>query len=262
MRRQVSAELKKFRTIWSTWLILGITAFVTAALTSVIAFAPRRHDRGGVILAVRGSAHWFDSVFSILTVSLDLALVLGILCMTGEYRHKTITPTYLAEPRRGRVVASKLVASVLGGAVVGVVAGAVSLVFGLSVVAGGIGNLSTMLTEYRHVFPGVLAAAVLYAVYGVGLGALLKNQVVAIVVGLGVTAIVEPIVVGVVPAVGKWLPGQAAQALESVTANVSRGFGGGITQLVPWWQGGLALLGYGLVLAVTGALTTLRSDVT
>lgn len=261
MRRLVAAEVKKFTTIWSTWLVLGITAFLVAALTTVVAFAPRRHDHSGVILAVRGSANWFDSAFSVLTVSLDLALVLGILCMTGEYRHKTITPTYLAEPRRGRVVGSKLLASTLGGTAVGIVAGAVALVFGLSVVAGGIGNVTVMLTEYRHVFPGILAAAILYAVYGVGLGALVKNQVVAIVVGLGVTAILEPIVVGVVPSVGKWLPGQAAQALESVTANVSRGLGGA-APLVPWWQGGLALLGYGIVLATAGALTTLRSDVT
>ena len=118
-----------------------------------------------------------------------------------------------------------------------------------------------MLTEYRHVFPGVLAAAILYAIYGVGLGALLKNQVVAIVVGLGVTAILEPIIVAVVPSVGRWLPGQVAQALESVTANAN-GLNNGITHLVPWWQGGLALLGYGVVLAAAGAFTTLRSDVT
>ncbi len=262
MRRQAAAELLKLRTVWSTWLILGITGALIALLTTVIAFAPRRHDRGGVILAARGSPHWFDSVFSILTVSLDLALVLGILSVTGEYRHKTITPTYLAEPRRERVVGAKLLASALGGAAVGVVAGVVALVFGFAVVAGGIGNLTTMLTEYRHVFPGILVAAVLYALYGVGLGALLKNQVVAIVVGLGMTAVVEPIISGVLPAVGKWLPGEAAQALESVTSDVSRGLGGGVTSLVPWWQGGLALLGYGIVLAAAGVLTTLRSDVT
>jgi ABC-2 type transport system permease protein len=261
MRRPVAAELKKFRTIWSTWLILGLTAVITAAITAVIAFAP--HDRGerALLFPPKGTARWFDSIFSPLTISLTLALVLGILCMTGEYRHKTITPTYLAEPRRGRVVVSKLIAAALGGVVVAVVGGAVALIFGFSVVGGGIGTVSTMLTEYRHVFPGVLVAAVLYAIYGVGLGALLKNQVVAIVVGLGVSAILEPIIVAVVPSVGKWLPGQVAQALESVTAN-AQGFNSGITHLVPWWQGGLALLGYGIVLATAGALTTLRSDVT
>jgi len=259
--RHVAAELKKFRTIWSTWLLLGITAFLVAALTAVIAFAPHDRGRRALLFPIRGTTRWFDSIFSSLTVSLTLALVLGILSMTGEYRHKTITPTYLAQPRRGRVVVSKLLASALGGAVVALVAGAVALVFGFSVVGAGIGDVTRMLTEYRHVFPGVLAAAVLYAIYGVGLGALLKNQVVAIVVGLGVTAILEPIIVAVVPSVGRWLPGQVAQALESVTANAN-GLNNGITHLVPWWQGGLALLGYGVVLAAAGAFTTLRSDVT
>ena len=118
-----------------------------------------------------------------------------------------------------------------------------------------------MLTEYRHVFPGVSARPCSSPLYGVGLGALLKNQVVAIIVGLGVTAIVEPIVVAAGPSVGRWLPGQPAQALESVTANAS-GFIGGTTHLVTWWQGGLVLLAYGVVLAAAGSLTTLRSDVT
>ncbi len=261
MRRQVAAEIKKFRTIWSTWLLLGITAFLVGALTSIIAFAPHGRGRRAVLFPMQGTTRWFDAIFSTLSVSLTLALVLGILCMTGEYRHKTITPTYLAEPRRGRVVMAKLLASALGGAAVAVVAGAVALVFGFSVVGAGIGNVGRMLTEYRHVFPGVLGAAILYALYGVGLGALLKNQVVAIIVGLGVTVIVEPILVGVVPSVGRWLPGQLADALQSVTANAS-GFMSGTTNLVSWWQGGLGLLAYGIVLAAAGSLTTLRSDVT
>jgi hypothetical protein len=247
--------------VWSTWLLLAITAVVVSAITAVIGFAPHGRDRSDVLFPVRGTARWFDAVFSAQTTCLTLALILGILCVTGEYRHKTITPTYLAEPRRGRVVAAKLLASAGGGAVVAVIAGVIALAFGFSVVGAGIGNTARMLTEYRHVFPGVLAAAILYAVYGVGLGALLKNQVVAIVVGLGVTAIIEPIIVAVVPSVGKWLPGQVAQALESVTANAS-GFNNGITHLVAWWQGGLALLGYGVVLAAAGSFTTLRSDVT
>jgi hypothetical protein len=122
-----------------------------------------------------------------------------------------------------------------------------------------------MLTEFRHVWPGVAAAAVLFGAYGVGLGALLKNQAVAIVVGLGATAIVEPIVVAAAPSVGRWFPSSAAQALESVTANphVRGGFGGGgLIHLIAWWEGALVLLGYGIVLVAAGSFTTLRADVT
>ena len=260
--RLLAAEVRKFRTIWSTWLILGITAVAVALFSTIVGFAPRGRRARALIEPMRGTARWFDLVFSTLTIALDLALVLGILSMTGEYRHKTITPTYLAEPKRGRVVAAKLVASGVGGVVIAVVGGAVSLAFGFAVVGAGIGDRTLMLTAYRQVFPGILVASVLYAMYGVGLGALLKNQVVAIVTGLGVAAVVEPILVATVPAVGRWLPDEVAQSLYSVTSGTASGFGGSSVHLVVWWAGVLALLAYGLVLAVAGSLTTVRADVT
>ena len=264
MTRLLRSEVFKLRTVWSTWVLLGIAAVLTAGLTVLIAFIPHNRHDVAVLFPARGTVEWFDSVFSVMSTGIDLALVLGVIMITGEYRHKTVTPTFLAEPRRGRMAAAKLSVAAGGGVVVALVAGAVGLGIGFGLVAGGYGNVGRMLTEYRHVWPGVAAAAVLFAVYGVGLGALLKNQVVALVVGLGFSAIVEPIIVAAAPSVGRWLPSSAAQALESVTANprVRGGFGGGLTHLVTWWEGAIVLLAYGVVLAVAGSRTTLRADVT
>jgi len=262
--RLLRSEIFKLRTVWSTWLLLGITAVLTAGLSSLVGFVPRRRQ-SDLLFPARGTSLWFDLVFSVMTVAIDLALVLGVVMMTGEHRHKTVTPTFLAEPRRGMVAGAKLVVACGAGLVVAVVAGVVGLGFGFGAVAGGLAPAGRMLTEFRHVWPGVAAATVLFGAYGVGLGALLKNQAVAIVVGLGVTAVVEPIVVAAVPAVGRWFPSSAAQALESVTANpqVRGGFGGGgLVHLITWWEGALVLLAYGLVLAAAGSFTTLRADVT
>jgi len=257
----VRAEVLKLRTVWSTWVLLAITAVLVGALAAAVGFAP--HRREGVVFPPRGTVAWFDSVFSIMAISLDLALVLGVIATTGEQRHKTVTSTYLVEPRRGRVTAAKLLVCAAGGAVVALVAGAVGLGLGFAVVGGGFGNTNEMLTEFRHVWPGVAASGVLFALYGVGLGALLRNQVVSIIVGLGVTAIVEPIFVAALPSVGRWLPSEAAQALESVTARPHvRGLGSNTVHLITWWEGALVLLAYGLLLAAAGSFTTLRADVT
>ena len=259
MRGQIRSEGLKLRTVWSTWLIIAIAVALTILLGLVVAFL--HPDRGNVenfLQPLRGSARWFDNVFSTMDVSEDLTLVLGILCVTGEYRHKTVTPTYLAQPHRGQVTVAKLAVSALGGLVVALAVGAAGLAFGAVLVGVGNGTAGVMLGQYGKVIPGVLGAAVLFAVYGVGLGAVLKNQVVAIVVGIGFSAIIEPIVEGVAPQVAKYLPGYAAQALSGSAAR-------GISRLIPlltWWEGTVILLAYGAVFAVAGSLTTLRADVT
>jgi len=42
-----------------------------------------------------------------------LLLILGVIGMTQEYRHRTATPTFLTTPRRGNVVIGKLIAYAL-----------------------------------------------------------------------------------------------------------------------------------------------------
>jgi ABC-2 type transport system permease protein len=259
VRGQLRSEYLKLRTLWSTWLIIVIAVALMLLLAVVVAFVhPDRGEIQSLLQPVRGSARWFDNIFSTMGVAQDLTLVLGILVVTGEYRHKTVTPTYLAEPRRGTVTASKLIVSARAGLVTGAVVGAAGLGFGAVLVAAGNGTAHVMLTQYGRVIPGVLGAAVLFTIYGIGLGAILKNQVVAIVVGIGFSAVVEPIIEGVAPQVAKYLPGYAAQALAGSAAR-------GISRLIPlltWWEGTVVLLAYGVVLAAAGSFTTLRADVT
>ena len=80
-----------------------------------------------------------------------LALVLGVLIITGEYRHKTVTPTFLAEPRRGRVVASKLTVGFGAGLLMGVLTMAAGLVLGFVLVAVQVTGVLTGRSEPRDV---------------------------------------------------------------------------------------------------------------
>ena len=57
-----------------------------------------------------GSAEYEELVFSTPTFPNVLLLILGIIGMTQEYRHRTATPTFLTTPRRGRVITAKVLA--------------------------------------------------------------------------------------------------------------------------------------------------------
>ena len=99
---------------------------------------------------------------------------------------------------------------------------------------------------------GLAAAVALHAVLGVGLGALLRNQVAAVVVAvLCWTQGIEELLVGVLrrPWLGRWLPEGADWALTSP--------GDGY---LPMWVGGLVFAAYGLVLALAGGRLLARRD--
>ena len=61
-------------------------------------------------------------------------MILGITGMTGEYRYQTITPTFLATPRRARVVLGKMGAHLLVGIGYGFVAVLAALVVGGAII--------------------------------------------------------------------------------------------------------------------------------
>lgn len=191
-------------------------------------------------------------------------VVVGAMAITGEVRHKTLTPTFLAEPRRGRVLLAKLVASLPLGAMFGVVGTAGTVLGGAAVLA--LRGEPVLLDDpevLRSLGLSVLALTV-WCMVGVGFGSVLTNQVAAIVVLLAFTQFVEPLArfaLGAFEAtadVARWLPGAAGESITG--ASLYSSFGAG--DLLPWWQGLIMLVGYGLVLAAVGRLTTLRRDVT
>ncbi len=164
--------------------------------------------------------------------------------------------TFLASPHRGRVVAAKLVTYRLvgiayGAVCVGVVA-AITLPWlsarGVHVPVTGNGIPATV--------AGALAAVCIFALLGVGVGTLLRDQVATVSTLLVYLLVVEPLV-RIPPGLAGWtgyLPGAAANALTQVTLT-DREF------LQPW-QGGLVLAAYGIAFAVAGAFLALRRDIT
>jgi len=102
---------------------------------------------------------------------------------------------------------------------------------------------------------GVLLVVSVFAVLGIGVGVLIRNQVAAVIGALVYLFVVEPLL-AVIPGVSdiaRFLPEASADALIGFTRN-------GVQLLSPW-QGGLVLLGWGLLFALLGGILTVRQDI-
>jgi ABC-2 type transport system permease protein len=150
------------------------------------------------------------------------ALVLGILVVATEFRHGTITPSLLGVPDRVRLVIAKLVASLAAGAVLGLVASALCAVIVLPLLSSRGIATGTDAGDVLKLIAGNTAAAALYAAIGVGLGALLRNQVGAIIGALGWIFLIEPLLTlipGFDDVITRWFPTGAANALAGTSSS-------------------------------------------
>lgn len=193
-------------------------------------------------------------------------LLFGALASTSEFRHQTLTPTFLATPKRSVVLLGKLSVGAFWGVVYAVVGVIASVGIGSAVLAAtGHDTLLDDPDTWALVGRIVLAMA-LWAIIGVALGVLVPNQVATIVIVLAFTQFVEPLLRVAAAfwdwtaAVGRFLPGAASDAL--VGSSFFTSFTGGAADPLEWWQGGLVLGAYAALFLIIGSLTTWRRDVT
>ena len=188
-------------------------------------------------------------------------LVIGVIQIGAEYRHRTITSTFLAQPRRPRVMVGKALALVLLAAAYGV----------LSLVGSVLVGAITLQARGAEAFPSGLVARTLvlsllvlglWALIGLGAGILIPNQVAALLVTVGVAWLVEPIA-GL--AIKQWdfgrehiapyLPSEASQAV------INTALASADDVRLSWWAGALTLALWAAVFAGIGTARVVRQDI-
>lgn len=192
-------------------------------------------------------------------------LIVGTLLVTGEFRHKTLTPTFLATPRRGIALAAKVLAGLVVGALFGITGvlatvGLGAATFGLFGVDAALAEPETWASAGR-----MILALILWVLVGIGVGTLVRNQIGAVVGILAFTQFVEPIarlgagLVDGLDGVVRFLPGAASDALagDSIFSAMS----GSGAEALPWWGGGLVLAAYAGALLLIGYAVSWRRDV-
>jgi ABC-2 type transport system permease protein len=206
----VKAELLKLRsTRTALGLFIVILIVTLVPLILLVALLPKSW------LETDGVAGFLNTASALVPLVL---LVFGILGMTNEYRHGTITYSYLVTPRRWQVMVIKLAVYAAVGIVTMVVA--VALVYVVILAGGAVRGVAidasggATLGDYAR----QIVVAGLITTFGVALGALFRAQVVTVAGALIWALVAENIVVVVKPAVGKWLPFTAFNAVSAVRA--------------------------------------------
>ena len=236
------AELLKLRSVRSGLLVLPVAAALTlwGAVEPVLqagrAGSPSL-GTAGALLAVLGAVGRGALV----------ALVAGVLVVTADVRHGTLTCTLLQTPRRAAVLGAKAAVALLLALVAAALDLAVVLAVGL---LSGAVDPAMVNGDIVGRVAGLLLAYPLYALLGVGLGALVLSQPLAVLLPLLWTVLLERLVVP---------EDLAAWSLSGVTAAL--GNAGDVAGVLPVPAGAAALSAYAVLALVLGGARLVRHDV-
>ncbi len=237
MIAQIRAELLKIRTTRTTiGLILGMIALIllftllTGLLTNPSGLASKEDQRQLLSLSS------FTAVFSALA---------GVLLVTSEYRYGTIRPTFLFNPVRSHVLTAKAVAGALAGLAFGILGEAIGWAAGYAILDGRGITVVLGSGDILLLTLGGLAGAALWGAIGVGVGAIIHNQVGGVITLLAWGLVVDNLLFGLVPSVGRFTPTRASDALMGLRAHDLVSPGAGAITLIAW-AGALGFLGVAL----------------
>jgi ABC-2 type transport system permease protein len=278
MSRLVTAEFLKVFTTKLWWVLLvpvAVIAMVVGFAGATIAGLPALVEEAGFIAPV---------VALTMPISMQqatiFAVILGLIGGAGEFRHKTITATYLTGSSRSAVLAAKAITYGVLGLLYGVVT---ALLCALGAMLGsGIESFPSAGDTLAIAAAGS-AAVIMWTVLGVGIGTLMSNQVAVLIVVLVYMLFLEGLISLIlrIPQLGladvpPLLPGAGSTALQTehgITVFADR-FGDeafgvreglealiGVPGQLSWWAGGLLFAGYAALFLAAGWLAGRRRDI-
>jgi len=261
----IGSEFRKFFTTRLWWgMAIGIfLAGAAFALLFGILLTGDQAGAGGPGGVPTGDATQIASSVYVggLSVGYLLLLTIGVLQIGSEYRHKTISGTFLATPKRLRAMLAKVVALLGIGAIYGLISLLGSVSVGAIVLTARDQDAFPSTTILRTLALSLLVLG-LWALIGLGIGILIPNQVAALLIGIGVAWIVEPLLGFAMSYwefgrehIAQFMPSSATNAVINAVQNNPDE-----VRLV-WWAAALVLAAYAALLSGFGIWRTTRADI-
>ena len=276
MGAAIKSEIRKIFTTRMWWGLLIGLAVIAALLSMLFAslVGTENADDGSgsgnpFKTMTPGTAQLIYSAGINFNLTTLIPLALGVMLITNEYRHKTISSTFLATPSRTTVLVSKIIALIPLGIVYGIVHDLASVAGAAPVLSSKgeemlLGNSDVMAT-----FGLCIVAFTVWLLLGFGFGMLVRNQVASVMSAVGV-AFVLHIALNIFFSAKNWdgaaklLPGNLTSGMlvtSDPTAGQQTTSDPAAVYFDQWWQSAGVLLIYALVLAAVGAWLTRRRDV-
>ena len=234
--RLVRAEALKLSTIRTTWLMLGIGLLVEGLFAGLYVGLASLTEIGPIVEVETGTG-----------LLMLMVLVLGVLAITTEFRHGTASTTFLAAPRRYPVMAAKLAAVLAAGVFAGLAFVAVNAGLALPLFSSREGSLPST-GDVVSVYAGVVVSFALLCAFGLGVGAIVRNQVGAIIAALAFFFVLSPLPELLPGNIGDYFPAQAIGSLHGLPSETEDGLGqvaGGF--VLAAWSAALFLIGTVLI---------------
>jgi ABC-2 type transport system permease protein len=241
MSSLVSAEFLKLRTTRTAY---GFLAAIVLLTVGVVAANSANVDLG--------TKEDLEEALSGAGIAAALLLVLGIVATTGEHRHGTITSSLLASPDRRRLVGAKVIAYFLTGALLGIAAVLATFAVAVPWLSARDAPLDLVdAGDYLRLFVEGVAVSALSGAVGVGIGAIVRNQVAAVVGTLIYLFVLEPVIGVISSDVAAYTLGGSQSALTAAP----------IEDALDPLVGGLVLAAWALGLSLAGAELEERRDI-
>jgi ABC-2 type transport system permease protein len=247
MTRLFSAELLKMRTIRAPWGFALAAIGLGGLLTAGHIGSPPKEGR-------LAPDYQFDLFLGAAFPAVLLALLLGMLLFTNEFRHGTISRTLLVTPRRPILVALKLMIGAAAG--IGLALLAVATAAAVAVIWLGIIDVPLRFGDAGDAVWRIILAAALVGALGAAVGGVVHSQVGALVGTLVWLFVAEPVIwvllgLAHIGGVADYLPAVTVLSILD-TSGDNLSFGGTIGMAVVWI----------VVASALAVLRTSRRDIT
>ena len=248
MTALVKSELLKIRTTRAWWAYLIVIVLLTGIGAAGEIGSSESENRSTISFQL--------GLVDTVGIAVLFAIIVGITIVTTEFRHGTVTPTFLAEPHRERVIVAKAIAGVvaaIGFALLSLVVLAAVSIPWLTIVDA---QLQLGDAEFLTRTGEQMLSTVLWALMGVAIGTAVHSQVAALVGTLLWIFLVENLLVGLLGLVdadrlAEYLPFHALDAADGTGGDNLLSYGAGLAVTVGWI----------LLLGAFGTWRTIRRDI-